>query len=107
MTKLLLPFLDGNFLPLHTNPLTTQRLKQLTSQRLQFQVVTFCTQQSHPHLLPTPPYSSTYSGHRLLFGPLQEVATRRDLPINSEEQQQKEDIKENNERSIGKQKIDE
>jgi hypothetical protein len=42
-----------------------------------------------------------------LLRPLQEVATRRDLPISSEEQQQKEDIKENNERSIGKQKIDE
>jgi hypothetical protein len=41
----------------------------------------------------------------LLWGPLQEVANRRDLPINKEEQQ-KENIKENNDRSIGKQKID-
>jgi hypothetical protein len=40
------------------------------------------------------------------LGPLQEVATRKDLPINKEEQQ-KENIEENNERSIGKQKIDE
>jgi hypothetical protein len=45
------------------------------------------------------------------LGPLQEVATRKDLPINKEEQQQqqkkKENIKENNERSIGKQNTDE
>jgi hypothetical protein len=41
------------------------------------------------------------------LGPLQEVATREDLPIKKEGQQQKENIKENNDRSIGKQKIDE
>jgi hypothetical protein len=59
---------------------------------------------SSPSSLPTSQCHIFWS--LLAFGPLQEVATRKDLPINKEEQQ-KENIKENNERSIGKQKIDE